>query len=245
MSPDAPVIWHDEIDSTNEEAKRVAARGQFLDHWIAARRQSAGRGRLGRTWVSPPGNLYASALILVPGGIEYAIRLPFAAGLAVLDAAGQFAPQAALKLKWPNDVRSDGRKLSGILVESGSADHGVWAVVGIGVNIAEVPESAGQAATCMADLAPGRPLSAEDMLSALRISFSARYAQAMTDFPSLRADWCEHAEGRDAPMRAKIGSEEIEGLFDGLDPDGGLALRLHNGERRIIRAGDVELVRKV
>lgn len=244
MSPGAPVCWHDEIDSTNEEARRIAARGGFVDQWIAARSQTAGRGRLGRAWVSPQGNLFASALMHVPGGLTDAMRLPFAAGLAVRDAASLLAPDACLELKWPNDVRSGGAKLSGILVESGSGAGGVWAIVGIGVNVTEAPEAAGQAATCLAGLAPGTPFTADDMLAALRPAFEARCAQAREDFTSLRADWCAHAEGRDAPMRARVGDDYLEGLFDGLEPDGGLGLRLPNGERRIIRAGDVDLVRK-
>lgn len=243
MSQPLPAVWHDDIDSTSEEAKRIAARGRFTEHWIAARAQTAGRGRLGRSWKSPPGNLFASALLAVPGGLAMATRLPFAAALAVHDVVAAVAPYADVRLKWPNDVRVGGAKLSGILIESGETEGQVWAVVGIGINVAEAPEGTGQPATCLAELSPATPINVDHALDALRKSFATRWQEARETFGDTRAAWCARAEL--GVMRAQPGGEPVEGEFDGLEPDGGLRLRLHSGERATIRAGDVELVRKV
>lgn len=239
-----PIVWHDTIDSTNAEAKRLADAGSFSDCWIAARKQSAGRGRLGRNWDSPTGNLFATALICVPGGVAHALRLPFAAALAVHDAVARFAPGAAIALKWPNDVRCRGAKLSGILVESGSNSQIGWAAVGIGINVASAPTGAGQSAACLADLTDGPTPGVDHVLEALVEAFDARKAQAWDNFASTRADWCDRAEGRSGMVKARIGERTIEGHFVGLADDGGLVLDLPGGERETIRAGDVELVRQ-
>lgn len=247
MSLPLAIHWHDEIDSTNEAAKRIAQAGPFAPQWIAARRQTAGRGRLGRGWASPDGNLFATALLPVPGGVADALKLPFAAALAVHDLIAHYAVSTLrLGLKWPNDVRHDGRKLSGILVESGVSADGHWAAVGMGVNLAHVPGGLDQPAACLAELMAGREVpSPEAALEVLAGRLMVRCEEAWDDFAITREAWCQRAEGRDSPIRARVQEELVEGLFDGLDLDGGLILRLPSGVRRTIRAGDVELVRRV
>lgn len=240
-----PVVWHDEIDSTNEEAKRLAAAGLFTECWIAARRQSAGRGRMGRSWASPTGNLFATALIHVPGGAREALRLPFAAALAVHDALAPLAPAADLRLKWPNDVRVDGAKLCGILVEAGARDDESWAAVGIGINVVSVPDAAGQAATSLADLRGDNAVNADTVLGAMRETFAHRRMEARDDFAGTRSAWLDRAEGLGKAMRSTAVDPPVEGVFETLAEDGGLILRLPDGTRRTIRAGDVELVRRV
>ena len=247
MSLPLAIHWHDEIDSTNEAAKRIAQAGPFAPQWIAARRQTAGRGRLGRGWASPDGNLFATALLPVPGGVVDALKLPFAAALAVYDMISQYAESTlGLGLKWPNDVRHEGRKLSGILVESGATADGNWAAVGMGVNLTHVPDALDQPAACLAGLMTGGEMPSPEMaLGVLAGRLEARTEEAWRDFAITREAWCQRAEGRDAPIRAKVQDELVEGLFDGLDLDGGLIMRLPSGVRRTIRAGDVELVRRV
>ena len=239
-----PALWHEDLDSTNEEAKRVAETSPFRAQWIAARRQSAGRGRLGRDWKSPEGNLFASCLIAPPAGLTDALKLPFAAGLAVCDTASALAPGSAPQLKWPNDVRDGGRKLSGILVESGETAGTVWAVVGIGINVETAPDGVGQETTCLRDLGATPGVDASAVLDQLRHDFAARYQEALDDFAKTRNAWCERAEGRSTPMRTKVGDRVIEGQFVMLAEDGGLVLRLPNGEQTVIRSGDVELVKQ-
>lgn len=244
MSLSWPVVWHDTLDSTNEEARRKAAAGEVSGCWIAARAQSAGRGRLGRSWASPVGNLFATALFAEPGGLAVAIRIPFAAALAVHDVLSGYARDAAIELKWPNDVRVKGAKLCGILVESGDQGGEVWIAAGIGINVADVPEGAGQAATSLAVLRGDGAVTADMVLDGLRECFERRLRQARSDFAGTREDWLARAEGLGGPVKVSPGGEVVEGVFETLAEDGGLVLKLADGRMRTIRAGDVELIRR-
>lgn len=241
----APVHWYDEIDSTSEEAKRRAKSGDTSPVWITARQQTAGRGRLGRTWVSPSGNLFTTVLFPEPGGIRNAARIPFAAALAVLDACKPFVRVAEIQLKWPNDVRVDGAKLCGILVESGETNGLVWVATGIGINVQYTPDGAGQSATSLIDLGAASGVQPDHVLGELTQSFVNRVTQARVDFSGLLADWTRYAEGIGQQIEAGPVDARVTGIFEGLAEDGGLILRLPNGARQTIRAGDVELVRRV
>ena len=246
MTPDAPVQWHETIDSTNEEARRLTRAGSFGPIWIAARQQVAGRGRLGRAWSSPVGNLFCTALFAEPSGPTTAVRFPFAAGLAITDACLQFAPDADIRLKWPNDVRVDGAKLCGILVEAGQLEGGgSWVAAGMGLNVRTAPEGVGQGTTCLAALGAHEAIDADTALDTLRPAFAARIRQAREDFPCLLRDWEARAEGLGREVTTGTGEKLIRGIFKGLAPDGGLRLELPGGTEHIVRAGDVELVREV
>lgn len=241
----APVYWYDEIDSTSEEAKRRARRGDTSSFWIAARRQTLGKGRLGRTWASPIGNLFATVLFPEPGGLTIAARVPFAAALAVRDACVSVVPSLAVALKWPNDVRVDGKKLSGILTESGETRGVVWIALGMGVNVQHAPDGVGQETTSLLDEGAPSTLQPEHVLQALSDALERRIEQARNDFESLLADWLRHADGFGQTVRAGAVGHRIEGVFEGLAPDGGMILRLPDGKTHIIRAGDVDLVKQV
>src|SRR5258708_39940625 len=131
---DRPIARLDTVDSTNAEALRRARAGERGPLWIVARQQSAGRGRRGRAWVSPPGNLHATLLLTDPAPAAAAPQLGFVAGLALVDAAAAAAPLLAsrLALKWPNDLLCGARKIAGILIEGEGSPLTV--AVGIGVN---------------------------------------------------------------------------------------------------------------
>lgn len=245
MRSDAPVYWYDEIDSTSEEAKRRARAGETGPIWIAARQQSAGRGRLGRPWISPVGNLFTTALFVEPGGVKTAARIPFAAALAISDVCRAVLPETDFRLKWPNDVRVDGAKLCGVLIESGDTRGATWIAVGIGLNVQYTPEDTGQAATSLVDLGASPALQPEHVLSDLVSAFAMRVGQARTDFAATLGDWLQIAEGLGHTVEAGPADARISGVFEGLADDGGLKLRLPDGALRIIRAGDVELVRRV
>ncbi len=239
-----PVHRFDEIDSTNDEAKRRAGQGDFGPVWLVADRQTAGRGRLGRAWSSPVGNVHATALVPVEGGVRVATRLPFAAALAAHDAVARFAPSASLELKWPNDLRSERRKLCGILVETGHQDGHLWAAIGIGMNVAFPPENAGQPATCLADLGGGATPTAGDVVNALADALPIRIVQAVDDFAATRSDWLARAEGVGGHVEVQAGDRRVEGTFCDLDVDGGMVLRLADGRRHVAHAGDVVLKRE-
>jgi len=245
VTPGAPVYWYDELDSTSEEARRRAKSGELGPLWIAARQQTAGRGRLGRAWISPIGNLFTTALFVEPTGLKQAVRIPFAAGLAVVDACKALLPEVDFRLKWPNDVRVDQAKLCGILIESGELNGTVWIAAGIGLNVQYAPEGTGQVASSLHTLGAPSGLTAEHVLDALRACFATRLTQARTDFPQILRDWLAVAEGLGQTVSAGPPNARIEGVFEGLAEDGGLILRLPDGQTRTIRAGDVELVRQL
>jgi BirA family transcriptional regulator, biotin operon repressor / biotin---[acetyl-CoA-carboxylase] ligase len=240
-----PVHHLGAIDSTNSEAKRRVAAGAFSDGWLVAETQSAGRGRLQRTWISPPGNLFATALFREPGAMPVAARLPFAAALAVSDVALMFASQADVRLKWPNDVRVSGAKLSGILIETGGSGAQTWVATGIGINVLHAPDGAGQSATSIAALRGDTVVTADMVLESLRNAFANRLSTARGGFAKLRDQWLQRAEGLGTQIRVTAAGVPIEGTFEDLDEHGALVLRLPDGSRQIIRAGDVSLVGRV
>ena len=241
----APVYWYDEIDSTSEEAKRRARRGETSAFWIAARQQNAGKGRLGRAWSSPRGNLYTTVLFPEPAGLTVAARVPFAAALAVRDACASFVPAAKIGLKWPNDVRVNGQKLSGILTESGETRGVVWIALGMGLNVQHAPEGVGQETTSLVQQGAVATLQPDLVLQALSEALHGRLEQARNDFERLLEDWLKHAEGLGQTVQAGAPDNRIEGVFERLAPDGGLILRLPDGATHTIRAGDVDLVKQV
>ena len=246
MIADAPVLWFDEIDSTNEEARRRAQAEETGAVWLAGRMQTAGRGRLGRVWDSPTGNLFVTALFEAPGGLANATRYPFASGLAVLDACAAFIEGGQLQLKWPNDVRADGEKLCGILVEAGTTrSKSTWVACGMGINVRTAPERAGQAATSLLKLGANEAITPEIFLDALRPAFVLRCRQAAEDFNSLLTDWERHAEGLGKQVTVGKADDAQMGIFKGLGPDGALLLEMPDGGTQTIRAGDVELVKEI
>lgn len=234
--PDGYILQRfDDIDGTNAEALRAGAPNR---HVYIANRQSAGRGRQGREWISPEGNLFAT-LCVVPPGTRNPAQLAFVAGLAVLDALSEIAPDTEFTLKWPNDILASGRKLAGILIEAGEEGY----AVGIGVNlIASPPDSSVQfPATNLNRVSEISDVPVpEVLLAAICRHFSVWFDRWATDgFEPLRAVWLASAHGMGDTIAASMGSGRIEGRFQGLDEDGSLVLEDTGGELRIVTAGDV------
>jgi len=236
---------HDEIDSTNEEAKRLAAAGSPGPVWIVAERQTAGRGRRGRSWTSPTGNLMCT-LLLRPGcGPAEAGQLSFVAGLALHEAATALLPEGVAqkaKLKWPNDLLLDGKKASGILLESesvGGTDVS-WLAVGIGLNLAHYPEDTPYPATSLL-AESGQSVTVERALTSLAVSFDRWYAiwQQPGGFEAVRKAWLQRAQGVGEEITVRLADETLVGVFQDLSTEGALQLKLPTGEFREIAAGDV------
>lgn len=240
MSVVWPVFRMGVVDSTNTEAKRRAATA-FADQWIVADQQTAGRGRQDKAWLSPAGNIYATALFHEPGGIATALRVPFACALAVSDVVLQFAPSADVRLKWPNDVRIARRKVSGILVETGGAGAGFWVAAGIGINVRVTPDNVSQPATSLIELGATSDITAEAAFACLAAAFWRRLEQCRQGFAATRADWLDRAEALGDRVQVRAGESLLEGTFEGLEDDGALLLRLPDGSCRSIRAGEVEI----
>jgi BirA family biotin operon repressor/biotin-[acetyl-CoA-carboxylase] ligase len=231
------LIERDAVGSTNTEALALAREGERGPLWITALRQSAGRGRRGRVWVSEPGNLYASLLLSEPSRPERAAELSFVASLAVHDAVALLAAPVAkrLALKWPNDVLIADRKFSGILIEG----EGTAVAVGIGINCVSHPKNATYPATDLA--AAGISASVESLFELLSATMMRRLAQwnRSDRFDAIRADWLARAAGVGEPMRVALGEGERSGRFETVDARGRLVLRRPDGANETITAGDV------
>ncbi len=243
MSP-APILLLDETDSTNAEARRRAEAGETEPVWIVARRQTSGRGRRGREWVSDTGNLAATLLLTTRKSPAEAAQVTFVAALAVADLLDAFVAGDRVTIKWPNDVLIAGEKASGILVESGAhAGGGLWLAIGIGVNLAHAPDDTERPATSMAahlrsDIA--YPPSIEAAAGVLAEAFTLWMERWETlGFQPILDAWTARTKGLDQPCVARLGHETVTGIADGVAPDGALRMRLADGSLRLISAGDV------
>ncbi len=239
-----PVARFNKLDSTNEEARRRAADGDFGPHWLIAASQTAGRGRLGRQWVSPPGNLFATALFEAPWPLADCARVCFSAGLAVIDAALAGGVDGVwLRLKWPNDVQAAEAKLAGILIESGQSMGKTWLAAGFGVNIAHAPEAPGRETACISGLPGGAAISALDFLSRLDTAFRARLASlAANGFEPTREAWVSRAAHLGRQVEVSPPSGRVEGVMRGIGADGSLIMELANGDYHHVRAGEVSVL---
>ena len=236
-----PCIRLSAVDSTNAEARRQLASGASSSLWVVADEQSEGRGRYGRRWESPAGNLYATLLLIDALDIKSAGQLSFVAALAVSDVLKAHAPSALVEVKWPNDILIDGRKASGILLETcRSRGTEVEALaVGIGVNIASHPDDTAFPATCLAAHVRPAP-SCDTVLGALDASFLRRYEEWRDKgFAPLREAWLERAAGLGGPLLAALPNERVSGIFETLAPTGELVLSLPGGATRLLSAADI------
>ncbi len=231
----------DVIDSTNEEARRLAAAGERGPVWISAERQTAGRGRRGRFWESPTGNLAATLLLSPARPASECAQLSFVAALAVSDVVARYAPAADVKLKWPNDVLADARKIAGILLESASTggEQPAWLAIGIGVNLRHFPPGTEFPATSLAALAAATP-GPQEALAALAGAFAKWYEVWVAQgFAPIRDSWLARAAGLGTRIRARLQNEETSGVFEGIDETGALLLREAQDRVRKIAAGEV------
>jgi len=234
------LIVRDEVGSTMEEARRALHQGEPGKLWVVARSQKAGRGRHGRQWTSPPGNLYASLLLVAPCAPAQAPQLGFVVGLALHDAAAKVTGlgHPRLALKWPNDLLIDGAKCSGLLLE-GETRAGQFAVVaGLGINIASCAQGTPYPASFLKAHAP--QVTIEAALGALSDAWAARFAtwQAPGGFAAIRQAWLERAAflGQTITIRPPEGA--ISGIFAGIDASGRLLLETPAGNRSF-DAGDL------
>ena len=234
-------IFHEELVSTNDEARRLADAGAEEGTLVVARRQSGGRGRRGRVWHSPVGNLYTS-FVLRPGGPPgEAAMLSFVAAVAVAVALERWLEPARIQLAWPNDVHVDGAKISGILLEaSGLGDGAADAVVvGIGVNIRHHPDLADRPTTALRALGV-EAASPEVVLADVAAGLLFWYERwRLEGFAPVRHAWLARAMRRGETIAARVGGKVIRGVFADLDESGALVLVTPEGARRRITAGEI------
>lgn len=228
-------VWHhDQIGSTNDEARRLATEGAPHGTVVHADEQTAGRGRLAHTWFSPPGNLYLSVLLRTGQPAARTAELSFLTALAVADTVEALMPrQTRAMLKWPNDVLVNGAKIAGILVEQ--ADQAT--IVGIGLNVLQAPSNAAYKTTTI--VANGGIASVDGARDIVLDRLGHHLAVWRADgFASVRNQWLERSYPVGAAIRANAGGQPITGHFAGLDLDGALLLDTPQGRQRIV-AGDV------
>lgn len=227
-----------ETESTNTDMLLLARQGEEEGMWLRAERQTAGRGRQGRAWSAPAGNLSASTLVRLRQSDPAPATLALVAAVAVHEAVRVFLPAAPPRLKWPNDLLIDGAKLSGILLER--SDDAV--VIGIGVNLAHHPDLPDRLTTSLA--AQGVTVAPDSFLDVLADSLSRWLGRWRGEgLGAIRAAWlaAAHPVGTALTVRPPDGVA-LDGLFDGLDADGALILRLASGQRHVIHAADVFLL---
>jgi BirA family biotin operon repressor/biotin-[acetyl-CoA-carboxylase] ligase len=232
---------YDAIGSTNDEAKRLARDGAEEGLIVWAKAQNAGRGRRGRVWVSPPGNLYLSLVLRPRCRAAQAAQLGFVAALGLGEALAELAPPSLdLRYKWPNDLLANDKKLAGILLETEMVASNLpdFVVIGVGVNLASSPRDVNYPATSLieegvTDVAPQAAL--------------LKFVQHFSDwlirwrdegFAPIRSAWLARASGLGKAVQVRLDRDTLVGRFLDLDGDGALILDMPNGSRRIA-AGEI------
>jgi BirA family biotin operon repressor/biotin-[acetyl-CoA-carboxylase] ligase len=252
--PSVPPGWRlvieESLPSTSESVIRLAEAGEPEGLALMARQQTAGRGRGGRAWTSPPGNLYVSILLRPRGAARESAQWSLLAGVVLAEAAAEIDPEpAALRLKWPNDLLRHGAKVAGILTNAALDRAGpggpetplAWVVLGIGVNLATAPAMSDRPTATL-----GRGEAPEAFATRLLARLDHwRRVQAAQGFGPVRAAWEAHGPDRDAPLTVRNGPGDaaatLVGRYKGLAVDGSLLLDTGEpgGGLRRIAAGEV------
>jgi BirA family biotin operon repressor/biotin-[acetyl-CoA-carboxylase] ligase len=231
----------DEASSTNAVAWNEFREGRSGPLWIVAARQTAGRGRRGAAWSTPPGNLAASLLMTIEVPIALAATLGFVAGVALaraIEALG--APVGLVALKWPNDLVAGGAKLAGILLESEVLEAGrCLVVIGFGVNVAVAPEGLPYPAASLAAL--GVSAGAPALFAALTDAWAEELStwDGGHGLAAMRRRWLARAAGLGAPIAVRSGGTVQRGVFETIDERCALVLRREDGVAAIVTAGEV------
>lgn len=245
----------DKVGSTNALALDRARDGDAGKHWLVTKRQEAGRGRRGRAWETPEGNLAATLLLVPDFELKVAATLGFVAGLALSQALEAVLPNTRVgvgvdggsplsggrfELKWPNDVLADGAKLSGILLESAMLDQHRFALaIGIGVNVVAHPSDIPYPATSLAAL--GSTCDAETLFLALSDAWveNARVWNEGRGLAAIRGRWLDRAAGLGSMVAVRLDGRVVRGIFETIDEECRFVIRGEDGEAVTIAAGDV------
>ena len=234
------ICWYDEVASTNDLARAAALAGEPQNLFTIARRQTAGRGRHGRTWESPAGNFYGSLLLRPGGSLRAAASLSLVIGLAVAEALHDLSGgEIRARLKWPNDILVDRAKLAGILLEGGEGPDGVWVVAGIGVNLLVAPSGTTYPVTSLAAVGCAG-VTPERFLEALAAPLGRRFDDWQSSgFLGQRQSWLDVAAGLGAEVTLRIGGGVHRGRFADLGADGTILLENPDGSLRQFSAGEL------
>lgn len=241
------ILRFDSIGSTNTEALNHARQGADEGLCVVARRQSAGRGRHGRVWVSPPDSgLYFSILLRPRIDTKFVPLITLMTGVAVYDVLAELGLKP--DIKWVNDVLVGDKKICGILAETAETPKGLAVVVGIGINLRSSsfpPDFADTATSVIEGL--GREVPFAEVEASLVRYFGYWYEILCGDKGPAETigAWRQRStyfSGKD--VRVRLENETVTGMTDGLEPNGALRLKSSTGERLILQAGDVERLRR-
>lgn len=238
-------IAYDDIGSTNKELHRLVNHGEAGFLWLTAKRQTSGKGRDGREWSSPEGNLYASLLLIDPADIRHFPEIPLLTAIALQDALSRATGAGErLKIKWPNDILMDQKKLAGILVESGQDQYQrTYVILGCGVNCGFAPETGTRIPAASLHKAGFTGLTPDILLGHFADAFAEWFDvwDGGRGFPRILKAWKQRALGFNQPITARLAHETYHGVFRDLDEYGRLLLEEPDGNVRVISAGDVFL----
>jgi BirA family biotin operon repressor/biotin-[acetyl-CoA-carboxylase] ligase len=239
----AEVCCFDVVESTNIEANRLAREGAPNGTVIVANAQTKGRGRLGRSWISPPGSgLYLSIILRPQCPPDWYPRLPLTVGVGVASAIQETGVRP--QLKWPNDILLAGRKVGGILTEAAFDRNRIGlAVLGIGINVNteqdEFPVSVRNLATSLR-LRLGKPVSRIHLLQSLLQRIEQWYEVFLTgNFESILDVWCQFDDTLGRVVQVFLSERRLVGVAEAMEPDGALLVRDKRGRLHRIVAGDV------
>jgi len=238
LPPEITLVALDAVDGTNAEMRRRAEAGAPHLALVWAREQLAGRGRRGRAWASPRGNLYCTLLLRPRAPVAVWGQLSFVSAVALRQAVLEMAQglESRLRLKWPNDLLLDGRKLSGILLEASGSE---WAMIGTGVNLASHPTGTETPATSL--VAAGVTTTPEALLPVYASALVAWYERWRAEgFAPVRTAWLAAAVGLGGTVTVRLADRSFAGRFAALDETGALLLEQPEGIRRV-EAGEVFL----
>lgn len=235
--------YYEEIGSTNDEAFRLGVKGSPEGTALIAESQSAGKGRMQRTWHSPPGaNLYTSVILRPRFEPGLAPQISLAAGVAVAETLDSCCP-GNVSLKWPNDVQIGGKKVSGILTQMKTAGGVIdFVVVGIGVNVnwnlEEFPEDIRKIATSLS-IEAGRVVSRPELIILLYENLAKCYRElAQNGFAPVRKKWLDRTTMIGKPVSVMFGKETISGVAADLDEDGSLVILADGNQKVKVAAGE-------
>ena len=246
---------HETVVSTNTTALERAVAGAPSRLWVVSTNQQGGKGRRGRPWVTPPGNLSATLMLRPNVPLKDAASLGFVAGLSLADAldavvpsrqvsigvdGGSVAGGGRFELKWPNDVMAHGAKLSGILLESVMLDAGGYGlVIGIGVNVISSPQGTPYPATSLKDI--GADCNAETLFLALSDAWidNERLWRDGRGLDAIRNKWLARAAGLGSEVAVRADGRVVRGRFETIDEECRFVIRENDGNTIRIAAGDV------
>lgn len=235
------LLIYDELDSTNDEAKRLAYNNTKEEFIIIAGSQTKGRGRYGKKWLSSTGNLYLSLLIRPKIAAKLAHEYSFITIISLGEALKFLFPLAKMNIsyKWPNDLLLNDKKLAGILLESKFTGNNLdWLIIGMGVNIASIPQIDNVNITSLAQEKYYTTI--EQVLDRFMLSFNSwQDIWLHQGFERIREAWLKQAKGLGSSISFSTIKGQVEGIFQDIDKNGSLQIKIASGEVITVSTGEV------